>query len=102
MICRSDWKPSPVDEPARDEIPQRLFELRRQLAARRGEVVEEQRAVLAQRVERGGRGAGRRILRLLRAAHGLQQPAEIAAQRERDRRRALRRCAAPGRRRSSS
>ena len=76
---------------ARHKIPQRFFELRRELPARRRKVVEEQRAVLPQRIKRRRRRAGRRILRLFHAAHRLQQPAEVAPHRQRDRRRPLRR-----------
>ena len=79
---------------ARDEIPERFLQLSGELPARRGEVFEEERAMLPQRVQRRRRRARRRDFRLLHAPHDLQQAPEIPTQGQRDRRRPLRRRAA--------
>jgi nucleotide-binding universal stress UspA family protein/MFS family permease len=84
-------------QPAGDGVPQRLVHLARQPAGERGQVGAEQRAVGAQRVQHvpgpSPSGLGRARL----GTRGTQQPGQVVAQRQGDRRGPGRRQPAPPR-----
>ena len=94
---RTARNPSAVTRPAGHGVPQRLLDLTGQSPGGSRQVGPEQRAVLAQRVQdvagTAGSGLGRRQV----APRGAQQPGQVVADRQRDRRGPRRgQAAAPG------